>query len=229
MLRQGRRVVVTFPHRGEALRTQRLLRKVDAEVVDESVESLPRRSCTSIRRQPGTARIRLARPRSRSFFPTRRCSESARRAQTRDSVVRSSRSPTFVQGDYVVHEDHGLGRLLGFETKEVAGVTRDYLYLAFRARTDCMSRTSSFRRSRATSARTRGCRRSRSSAGRPGKTSRAVLAPRCASSPASSSLSTRSASRHPGMRSTSPTTGSSGSKARSRIGRRTTSYRRSRR
>ena len=35
-------------------------------------------------------------------------------------------------GDYVVHEDHGVGRLLGFETKEVAGVTRDYLYLAFK-------------------------------------------------------------------------------------------------
>ena len=35
-------------------------------------------------------------------------------------------------GDYVVHEDHGVGRLLGFETKDVAGVTRDYLLLAFR-------------------------------------------------------------------------------------------------
>src|SRR5204862_7753059 len=35
-------------------------------------------------------------------------------------------------GDYVVHEDHGVGRLLGFETKEVAGVTRDYLFIAFR-------------------------------------------------------------------------------------------------
>ena len=35
-------------------------------------------------------------------------------------------------GDYIVHEDHGVGRLLGFETKEVAGVTRDYLFLAFR-------------------------------------------------------------------------------------------------
>src|SRR6185312_2891406 len=29
-------------------------------------------------------------------------------------------------------EDHGIGKLLGFETKEVAGVTRDYLHLAFR-------------------------------------------------------------------------------------------------
>src|SRR5256884_696187 len=35
-------------------------------------------------------------------------------------------------GDYVVHEDHGVGRLQAFETKEVAGVTRDYLLLAFR-------------------------------------------------------------------------------------------------
>ena len=35
-------------------------------------------------------------------------------------------------GDYVVHEDHGVGKLLGFETKTVASVTRDYLLLAFR-------------------------------------------------------------------------------------------------
>src|SRR5213076_1072155 len=35
-------------------------------------------------------------------------------------------------GDYVVHEDHGVGRLQAFETKEVAEVTRDYLLVAFR-------------------------------------------------------------------------------------------------
>ena len=35
-------------------------------------------------------------------------------------------------GDYVVHEDHGVGKLVGFETKTVASVTRDYLFLAFR-------------------------------------------------------------------------------------------------
>src|SRR5205823_5126505 len=35
-------------------------------------------------------------------------------------------------GDYVVHEYHCIGKLLGFETKEVAGVTRDYLFLGFR-------------------------------------------------------------------------------------------------
>jgi transcription-repair coupling factor (superfamily II helicase) len=35
-------------------------------------------------------------------------------------------------GDYVVHEDHGVAQLIGFETKEVASVVRDYLLLAFR-------------------------------------------------------------------------------------------------
>ena len=30
-------------------------------------------------------------------------------------------------GDIVVHEDHGVARFAGFETKTVAGVTRDYL------------------------------------------------------------------------------------------------------
>src|SRR5690349_20700443 len=32
-------------------------------------------------------------------------------------------------GDYIVHEDHGVARFAGFDTKTVAGVTRDYLNL----------------------------------------------------------------------------------------------------
>jgi transcription-repair coupling factor (superfamily II helicase) len=34
-------------------------------------------------------------------------------------------------GDYVVHEDHGIARFAGFDTKTVAGITRDYLYLEY--------------------------------------------------------------------------------------------------
>jgi transcription-repair coupling factor (superfamily II helicase) len=34
-------------------------------------------------------------------------------------------------GDIVVHEDHGIARFAGFETKTVGGVTRDYLELEF--------------------------------------------------------------------------------------------------
>ena len=64
--------------------------------------------------------------------PTRRSSASGRRAPTRGSAARSQSFADLRTGDYVVHEDHGVGKLLGFETKEVAGVTRDYLLLAFR-------------------------------------------------------------------------------------------------
>lgn len=35
-------------------------------------------------------------------------------------------------GDIVVHEDHGIARFAGFDTKTVAGVTRDYLTLEYR-------------------------------------------------------------------------------------------------
>ncbi|MGZ4279167.1 MAG: CarD family transcriptional regulator, partial [Solirubrobacteraceae bacterium] len=34
-------------------------------------------------------------------------------------------------GDIVVHEDHGIARFAGFDTKTVAGVTRDYLQLEY--------------------------------------------------------------------------------------------------
>src|SRR5439155_1231300 len=34
-------------------------------------------------------------------------------------------------GDIVVHEDHGVARFAGFETRTVAGITRDYLYLEY--------------------------------------------------------------------------------------------------
>jgi transcription-repair coupling factor (superfamily II helicase) len=35
-------------------------------------------------------------------------------------------------GDIVVHGDHGIGRFTGFDTKTVAGITRDYLRLEYR-------------------------------------------------------------------------------------------------
>lgn len=35
-------------------------------------------------------------------------------------------------GDYIVHEDHGIGIFEAVETKTVAGVTRDYLHLRFK-------------------------------------------------------------------------------------------------
>ena len=34
-------------------------------------------------------------------------------------------------GDFIVHEDHGVARFAGFDTKTVGGITRDYLNLEF--------------------------------------------------------------------------------------------------
>ena len=130
MVKQGRRVLVAFPHRGEALRTQRLLRKVEVELV-EGADTLPR--------APGVGFV--VSPARRGFvwrdlgvallpdvqvFRKRPPRADARLGRALQSFA------DLRTGDYVVHEDHGVGRLLGFETEEVAGVTRDYLYLAFK-------------------------------------------------------------------------------------------------
>ncbi len=129
LARSGLRVVVSFPHRGEALRTQRLLRRARADLL-EAGDSLPadggllfavspaRRGF--VWRELGIALV----PESQVF---------RRRAPRQARVARALRSFADLRtGDYVVHEDHGVGQLLGFETQTVGGITRDYLLLAFR-------------------------------------------------------------------------------------------------
>ncbi|MDQ4082320.1 MAG: transcription-repair coupling factor [Actinomycetota bacterium] len=129
-LRSGNRVVVAFPHRGEALRTQSLLRKLDAELLEPGA-SLPatpelRFAVSPARRGFVSRELGIALLPDTQVFRKRR-----ERADTR--VGRALQSFADLRtGDYVVHEDHGIGRLLGFETRTVAGVTRDYLFLAFR-------------------------------------------------------------------------------------------------
>jgi len=130
MVRQGRRVLVTFPHQGEALRTQRLLRKVEAHVVDrvEDVATDPSLAfvVSPARRGFVWRDLGIALLPDAQVFRKR-----PPRADTRLGRALQSFADLRV-GDYVVHEDHGVGRLLGFETKDVAGVTRDYLFLAFK-------------------------------------------------------------------------------------------------
>ena len=83
------------------------------------------------RRQSCPPGVRLARPRDRAASRHAGLQEATARADARLGRALQSFADLRV-GDYVVHEDHGVGRLLGFETKDVAGVTRDYLFLAFR-------------------------------------------------------------------------------------------------
>ncbi|MDP9490661.1 MAG: transcription-repair coupling factor [Actinomycetota bacterium] len=130
LVRAGLRVVVAFAHQGEALRNQNMLRRVDARIVEPSEEL------------PSDAELLYAiSPARRGFVwrdlgiavlpDTQVFRRKPRRAEHR--IGRALQSFADLRtGDHVVHEDHGVGKLLGFETKEVAGVTRDYLLLAFR-------------------------------------------------------------------------------------------------
>jgi transcription-repair coupling factor (superfamily II helicase) len=59
----------------------------------------------------------------------RRRAERAERPTRRRGALRSFAD--LRTGDIVVHEDHGIARFAGFDTKTVAGITRDYLDLEY--------------------------------------------------------------------------------------------------
>ena len=128
LLRQGLDVVVTFPHRGEAERRRGLLRRVEPQMLEPGEE--PTGLAVRRRRRRGAASSG-ATSASRSC-PTPRSSAAARPRATAPAGRALASFSDLRTGDYVVHEDHGISQLLGFETKEVAGVTRDYLLLGFR-------------------------------------------------------------------------------------------------
>src|SRR5579862_5691444 len=127
LLRQELDVVVAFPHRGEALRQQQLLRRVQAELLEPG---------------EGPAGLTFAVAPARRGFVWRDLglallpdTQVFRKRPPRAAVAPGRALQSFSDlrtGDYVVHEDHGIAQLLGFETREVAGVTRDYLLLAYR-------------------------------------------------------------------------------------------------
>jgi transcription-repair coupling factor (superfamily II helicase) len=129
-VRAGNRVVVTFAHRGEAQRTKGLLRRLDAVVLDGGDE-LPDEPGLFFAVSPARRGFVLREVDLILLTDTQVFRKRPPRADVR--VGRALQSFADLRtGDHVVHEDHGVGKLLGFETKTVAGVTRDYLFLAFR-------------------------------------------------------------------------------------------------
>jgi transcription-repair coupling factor (superfamily II helicase) len=129
-VRAGHRVVVTFPHRGEALRQTALLRKVEPELLEPGA-ALPKEAALRFVVSPARRgfvwrELGLVLLPDGQVFRKRPPRADARLGRALASFA------DLRTGDFVVHEDHGVGKLLGFETKEVAGVTRDYLFVAFR-------------------------------------------------------------------------------------------------
>jgi transcription-repair coupling factor (superfamily II helicase) len=130
LVRAGRRVLVAFPHRGEALRTLNLLRRIDARVL-ESGESLPKDPGLFFAVAPARRGF-VWRELGLALLPDTQVFRK-RPPRTQPRIGRALQTFADLRvGDHVVHEDHGVGRLETFETREVAGVTRDYLLLAFR-------------------------------------------------------------------------------------------------
>jgi transcription-repair coupling factor (superfamily II helicase) len=130
LIRSGQRVVVAFPHRGEALRTQNLLRRVESRVLEPG-EDLPEEPELLFAVAPARRGF-VWRDLGLVLLPDH---QVFRRRVPRERRLGGRALQSFADlrtGDYVVHEDHGVGRLLGFETNTVAGITRDYLLLAFR-------------------------------------------------------------------------------------------------
>ena len=127
------RVFVVFRHEGEAERATYRLRNLSAEVVTpEQMAKLG---------EAGPGLYFLAAPLREGFV-----AENLKLAVVNErALIRSAprerrfaagtRLTTFFDvrpGDHVVHEDHGIARFAGIETRTVAGVTRDYLLLEFR-------------------------------------------------------------------------------------------------
>jgi transcription-repair coupling factor (superfamily II helicase) len=129
-VRGGNRVVVTFAHRGEALRTKGMLRRIEPAVLEPG-EKLPSEdglffAVAPARRGFVLRELGLVLLPDTQIFRKRPPRADARIGRALQSFA------DLRTGDYVVHEDHGVGKLLGFETKAVRGITRDYLFLGFR-------------------------------------------------------------------------------------------------
>jgi transcription-repair coupling factor (superfamily II helicase) len=128
-LRSGYRVVVAFQSMGEAERARYNLNRVDARLLDET--GAPDGAALLLAEAPLTdgfvsPDLRLA------VIPFRRLVHR-RRAPAPPSARGAMASFADLRvGDFVVHEDHGIARFAGFETKTVAGVIRDYLELEYR-------------------------------------------------------------------------------------------------
>ncbi|MGN6664207.1 MAG: transcription-repair coupling factor [Solirubrobacterales bacterium] len=131
LVRSGYRTVVAFDSQGEAERARYGLDRLDARLLEGGrLSPDPGLSFAEARLREGfvSPELKLA------VYPFRRLVH--RRRRTEEPAPGAGRGRLAFGdlrvGDHVVHEDHGVARFAGFETREVGGVTRDYLYLEYK-------------------------------------------------------------------------------------------------
>ncbi len=128
--RSGYRTVVAFPRQGEGERAAYNLGRLKVHWLDSADGADGLVTFAHARLEQGfiAPQFHLAVIPEHRLFRRRRGPEQAGRARRR-GVLRSFAD--LRTGDIVVHEDHGIARFAGFDTKTVASVTRDYLYLEY--------------------------------------------------------------------------------------------------
>ncbi len=133
LARSGYRPVIAFARRGEGERLAYNLGRLKVRWLDSGEGGPPSASVITFvqaRLQAGfiAPQFHLAVIPEHRLFHRRRAPDRPGRERRR-GVLRSFAD--LRTGDIVVHEDHGIARFAGFDTKTVASVTRDYLYLEY--------------------------------------------------------------------------------------------------
>jgi len=133
LTRSGYRTVVAFAVRGEGERAAYNLGRLKVAWLDAAGTVQPAAEPLTFahaRLREGfiAPQFRLAVIPEHRLFRRRRAPDAPARVGRR-GVLRSFAE--LRTGDIVVHEDHGIARFAGFDTKTVANVTRDYLYLEY--------------------------------------------------------------------------------------------------
>ena len=141
LVRSGYRTVVAFPRRGEGERAAYNLARLQADWLDGDIdvaraplEPALRFVAASLREGFVAPSLKLAVFPEHRLLRRRRAARGAGEGTAAGGPARRGALRSFTDlrtGDIVVHEDHGIARFAGFQTRTIAGTTRDYLYLEY--------------------------------------------------------------------------------------------------
>ena len=128
LVRSGYRTVVTWANHGDGERAAYNLARSTPGWLGEHLRDDGGLSFAQARLRDGfiAAGLKLA------VIPDHRLVRPKRGTPSRPRAGALRSFAELRTGDIVVHESHGIARFAGFDTKTVAGVTRDYLYLEYR-------------------------------------------------------------------------------------------------